>query len=292
MYRFILQRETSSGLEELEFPLAPEKMTTNVGNKNKTIDLVKMGEVNIQKDIGLRTFSFKVLLPKDETLITGTKLFVDSNGETKDMRKWVKMKFHEPIWYLSRIREIKALKEKVFFVIIRELVESYNDDGTAKIKQLFGGNLTVTIEDYKVEENAGEEGDYWVELKLKEYRKIDVQKHIEKTGSVDEDGKEEAVEVKDREDTKAVPKTYTVQEDDTLWSIAKKYLGDGSRWSELYELNKDIIDDPDLIYPGWVLKISEINELHEPTINEGSFTVTTDGELIYKEAINVSQSDR
>lgn len=53
MYRFILQRETSSGLEELEFPLAPEKMTTNVGNKNKTIDLVKMGEVNIQKDIGL-----------------------------------------------------------------------------------------------------------------------------------------------------------------------------------------------------------------------------------------------
>lgn len=47
----------------------------------------------------------------------------------------------------------------------------------------------------------------------------------------------------------------TVQANDCLWSIAEAKLGDGSRWEELYELNKDKISDPDLIYPGQELNM-------------------------------------
>ena len=44
---------------------------------------------------------------------------------------------------------------------------------------------------------------------------------------------------------------YTVKQGDTLWGIAQKYLGAGSRWPEIYELNKSVIgSNPDLIYPG------------------------------------------
>lgn len=48
--------------------------------------------------------------------------------------------------------------------------------------------------------------------------------------------------------------TYTVVVDDNLSMIAETQLGDGNRWPEIYELNKDLIgDNPDLIHPGQVL---------------------------------------
>jgi nucleoid-associated protein YgaU len=50
--------------------------------------------------------------------------------------------------------------------------------------------------------------------------------------------------------------TYTVQHGDNLWDIARKNLGDGSRWSEIYKLNSDVIgNNPDLIHTGIELKM-------------------------------------
>ena len=49
--------------------------------------------------------------------------------------------------------------------------------------------------------------------------------------------------------------TYVVQKGDTLSSIAKKLLGSSSKWRDIYELNKDLIKDPNLIRNGWKLKI-------------------------------------
>ena len=49
--------------------------------------------------------------------------------------------------------------------------------------------------------------------------------------------------------------TYEVKTGDCLWSIAAKLLNDGRRWTEIYELNRDIIDDSYVIYTGQVLKI-------------------------------------
>ena len=45
---------------------------------------------------------------------------------------------------------------------------------------------------------------------------------------------------------------HKVQKGDTLWSIAKKYLGDGNRYKEIQKANG--LKDTD-IYPGTVLKI-------------------------------------
>ena len=46
------------------------------------------------------------------------------------------------------------------------------------------------------------------------------------------------------------PQTYTVQSGDCLWDIAARELGSGLRWSEIYELNRDILSDPDRIQIG------------------------------------------
>jgi nucleoid-associated protein YgaU len=49
--------------------------------------------------------------------------------------------------------------------------------------------------------------------------------------------------------------TYTVREGDTLSKIARARYGKASEWPRVYEANRDIIKDPDLIYPGQTLTI-------------------------------------
>lgn len=55
------------------------------------------------------------------------------------------------------------------------------------------------------------------------------------------------------------PKTYTVASGDSLSRIAKHMLGDASRWREIFEANRDQIENPDLIQPGQVLKLPTRN---------------------------------
>ena len=48
---------------------------------------------------------------------------------------------------------------------------------------------------------------------------------------------------------------YTVQKGDTLWKIAEKFYGDGSKYPEIVKANSPPVKNPDLIQPGWVLRI-------------------------------------
>jgi nucleoid-associated protein YgaU len=50
-------------------------------------------------------------------------------------------------------------------------------------------------------------------------------------------------------------KTYEVKSGDTLSKIAKQQYGSVSEWRRIFEANKDILKDPDKIYPGQILKI-------------------------------------
>jgi nucleoid-associated protein YgaU len=46
------------------------------------------------------------------------------------------------------------------------------------------------------------------------------------------------------------PKTYVVVAGDNLSKIAKRIYGDANQWRRIYEANRDVIKNPDLIYPG------------------------------------------
>lgn len=48
---------------------------------------------------------------------------------------------------------------------------------------------------------------------------------------------------------------YTVQSRDTLWGIAKKFYGKGSLYTVIFNDNRDVIKDPNIICTGWKLKI-------------------------------------
>jgi len=49
--------------------------------------------------------------------------------------------------------------------------------------------------------------------------------------------------------------TYTVQKGDSLSKIAKQELGDANAWKKIFEANRDVLEDPDKIFPGQTLKL-------------------------------------
>ncbi len=48
---------------------------------------------------------------------------------------------------------------------------------------------------------------------------------------------------------------YTVKSGDSLSKIAKELYGDAQQWKKIHQANTDQIKNPDLIQPGWKLKI-------------------------------------
>ncbi len=53
------------------------------------------------------------------------------------------------------------------------------------------------------------------------------------------------------------PVFHEVESGDTLWKIAEKALGNGARYTEIFEANKPMLSDPDKIYPGQRLRIPQ-----------------------------------
>src|SRR5690606_38817800 len=91
----------------------------------------------------------------------------------------------------------------------------------------------------------GGHGDCWYSLRFVEARELVIR------------AEGEAVGVQQTRPAPPAPKTYTVKSGDTLWAIAKKTLGDGERWHEIYNNIMDVIGkDPNLIQPGQVLRIA------------------------------------
>ena len=50
---------------------------------------------------------------------------------------------------------------------------------------------------------------------------------------------------------------YVVVSGDSLSRIAKREYGDAQKWPRIYEANRNVIKDPDLIYPGQELHIPD-----------------------------------
>ena len=103
----------------------------------------------------------------------------------------------------------------------------------------------VTIESFEYDENVESGEDVNYSISFKEYKTITIRKTAE-TSAVVQNGQSQPI-------TTSMPKTYTVVKGDTLWGIAKRFLGEGIRYKEIAQHNK--IENPNLIFPGQVVKI-------------------------------------
>ena len=82
---------------------------------------------------------------------------------------------------------------------------------------------------------------------------VDDQMRVKTRGAVFADEQREKARLEAIE--KAKSKFYTVVSGDSLSKIAKEFYGDAMKYPEIFEANKPMLKDPDLIYPGQVLRI-------------------------------------
>lgn len=206
-------------------PIAPEKFTLKVNNTNKKITLINEGEVNILKEAGLTDLEFDALIPAVQYS------FANYDGG-----------FKSPAHFTNHFEKLKTEKKPFQFVITRKM-----PDG----KLLFDTNMTVSMESYTIKEDAKQGFDLVVSFKLKQYKPFGTKivKVLDNTASVNKPRPAE---------TSPAPKqetTYTVKSGDCLWNIAKKFYGNGAKYTKIYEANKDKIKNPNLIHTGQVFVI-------------------------------------
>jgi len=82
--------------------------------------------------------------------------------------------------------------------------------------------------------------------------------------ATDEKDKDEDIAVIDEDDADSdkdyflYTVVYREKLKDCLWRVAGKYYKDPHKWKVIYNANKDKIKNPNLIYPGWVIKVPKL----------------------------------
>ncbi|HOQ42303.1 MAG TPA: LysM peptidoglycan-binding domain-containing protein [Smithellaceae bacterium] len=59
----------------------------------------------------------------------------------------------------------------------------------------------------------------------------------------------------EEQDPYDVKQYHEVKKGDTLWKIAEKYYGDGNLYKQIFEANRDVLKNPDMIKIGQKLHI-------------------------------------
>jgi LysM repeat protein len=207
-------------------PVAPSKISTKIKNKNRTITLINEGEANILKSAGLQEISFNMMIPAYKypfALYLGG-IFLPIS------------------YYLEILEKLKNDRKPFQLIIIREgILGSLG----------FDTNLKVSLEDYQILEDAGNGRDISVSVKLKQYQeKVNTAVRVVATAL----GGTKYILGKVRDtSSKVAEKTYKVKEGDTLYTIAKKELGNGEKYRELVTLNK--LGNPREIEVGQVIRL-------------------------------------
>lgn len=188
-------------------PVTPSKIQIKTNNQNKTINLINEGEVNLLKSPGLREITFEAMIP-----------------QVKYPFAYYSLGFLNAPFFLQHFDKLKADKKPFQFIVIRILPRGI---------PTFTTNIKVGLEDYTVLEDAKNGQDLIVNIKLKEYKSFGT-----KIFDYDPETKTATVKIPRPTDNKPSIKTYIAKAGDTLWSIAKKYLGDGGKYLDLMRLNK------------------------------------------------------
>lgn len=216
-------------------PIAPEKFTLKVNNENKTMVLMNEGEINFLRQAGLTELEFDALIPAFRYP------FAFYEGEFKSL-----------VYFINHFETLKVSKKPFQFLVVRD-----TPDGERNM--LFETNMSVSLESYTIKEDSKNGFDLIVSFKLKQYREFGT-KVLTINGATAYVTEVSATSTRTTVNSPAPKKdtTYTVKSGDTLWNIAKKFYGNGSKYTLIYEANKDKIQNPNKIQVGQVLVIPSV----------------------------------
>lgn len=218
-------------LDKCLLPVTPSKLQVKINNANKTMTLMNEGEINIIKKAGLTDIEFECDIPQVQQPYA-----VYPSG------------FKDASYFLDYFEKLKTSNKPFQFIVCRRLPNN---------KQLFNTNIKVSLEDYRITEDAGDGFDLTVKISLKQWKSYGTKTVVISSGA----GTASITESRETTNspTPAASQTYVVVKGDCLWNIAKKFYGNGSKYIVIYDANKGTIgSDPNKIYPGQVLTIPSL----------------------------------
>ncbi|MFF2093723.1 LysM peptidoglycan-binding domain-containing protein [Paenibacillus sp. NPDC058174] len=179
-------------------PVNPPEIQISDSAGGKTYEVSGLGEINVIQSRKLMDVSFDSFFPAPGSEYP----FIVRKDELLD-----------PVFYIQMIRDWMEKKKPIRFVFTGES---------------FDLNIAVSIEKFDWKEVAGS-GDIEYSIAFKQYafyraRPVIVDKNKANTKS-------------DRPADKQKDTTYKLVAGDTLIKVAKKKLGDDSRWREIQKLN-------------------------------------------------------
>lgn len=131
-------------LDKLLLPVTPSKLEITINNANKTVTLMNDGEINILKKAELSDIEFECLIP-----------------QVRHPFAVYKSGFQNAKYFLDYFENLKTQQKAFQFIVCRR-----QPNGNA----FFNTNIKVSMEDYKIVEDASEGFDLSVKISLKQYR--------------------------------------------------------------------------------------------------------------------------
>ena len=235
-----------SGRKEIRIPWLPSTIECQSGELLlATYNIINKGEVAVPTGTGLATYSWSSEFP----------------GENRDGEGMLRGEWNPPKHY-------------------HDILEDWKKNGTP-LNLLVTGypiNKDVLLQSYN-HTAAGGFGDLAYEVTFIEYREITISTtEVAPTTATTTT----TTTTQKRSTTTTTTGTYTVKTGDSMWAIAQRFLGDGSKWPTIYEANKTIIeqtakkygrqssDNGRWIYPGMTLAIPTAAETATPKTSTGT----------------------
>lgn len=205
--------------EVVKLPVNPESMSISNGSQNDTFRVEGLGDITILQSPEPAEISFSFELPAAYYPGCNFNPIIDPM-----------------VTYMSLI----LMKEggPVQFILTGKYM-----------------SMAMSIEELSFTESGGDIGTLDVSIKMKQYNKAQAKQLVVSSNN--------KVKLPPAQSARPAPHpvqvpqsiTHKVVKGDTMYIIARKYLGNGARWPEIYKLNKAKVKDPQRIDPGLVLQI-------------------------------------
>jgi len=204
-------------LDGMLFPIAPQRITTTIKGKNKTIDLINEEEVNSIRGLKLVDYAFDLRLPN-----RNYPFAIYENG------------YQNSTAYLDKLAELKESKKPFEMLII--LTTSNTRDGAF---QEISDN--VTLENYTIYDDVSEGIDKKVDAEFKAYKTYGTTKVKVKKKKKNGKTKKVYTKIKLTTKKKKIVNQYTTNAGDTLFLISKKVYGKytENNCKAIYQKNKN-----------------------------------------------------
>ena len=207
-----------SNSNQIRLPVPPPSFKVLRQNSTQTVTISQLGEVNLWGPELLKTITIQSFWPY------------------RYMPTYCKYSnFIKPNEFIDWVNKAKNSKNPVRLVI--------TDSKTG-----LDINMECLIEQFDTEVR-GFNGDIDFTIGFREYRRINVvETPVAPPPKPDDSNNNNSNNNNGYE-------WYTIKKGDTLWGISKRKYGKGSKWSTIYNANKDKIKNPDVIIPGWKIKV-------------------------------------